>query len=525
MPDIGFLDPADHALHRVLVAIRERTVVSEVAEPAALDPARHFPSPREWAERFADRPDAVREAERIAEICDLDFGPRRPIFPRIPLPPGETAYSTLVRRCFRAVERRYRPITPAVLARLQRELEVIDRLGFSEYFLVVGGIVERARERGIEVVGRGSGASSIVAYVLGVTNVDPIAYGLHFERFLHAQRPDLPDIDIDLCWIRRDEVIEDVYRTYGDDRVAMISSHLTFQPRSAFREAAKAFGASPADVDRVSRSVPHHTAAPLRQAIARSPLGRDVPVDEEPYRTALPFAELLVGLPHHLSIHPGGIVIADRSLDAYAPLERAAKGVVVTQYDMYSVEDVGLVKIDLLGNRCLTEIQDTLETARPAAGGGGPAAGEGGAAGGTGTGGGPAAELAAIPDGDPATGELLRAGRTVGCFQIESPAMRSLLRQLEVRDVRSAIVAVALIRPGPSEGGMKDAYLRRASGEERPEYPCPQTAGSARGEPRRDPLRGGRDAGGRGRGRRLPGRGGRPPHAPQEGGGNGAPRH
>ncbi len=454
--DIAFLDPTDHAFHRVLAAIRENALVSQIEEPAALGPARYFPGPREWAARFDDVPEAVREAERIADLCDLDLGPSRPIFPRIfpphsprgddrifpphsprgdggTFPPhsprgdgqGETAFSALVHRCFKGLEVRYRQITPAILDRLNRELELIEKLGFCEYFLVVGDIVERATRRGIEVVGRGSGASSIVTYLLGLTNVDPLAHGLRFERFLHPQRPDLPDIDIDLCWIRRDEVIEDVYRTYGKDRVAMISSHITFQQRSAFREAAKAFGVPPDEINH-----------------------KEIPREEEPYRSALPFAERLVGLPHHLSIHPGGIVIGDRPLDFYVPLERAAKGIVVTQYDMYSIEDVGLVKIDLLGNRCLTEIQETMELAR--------------------------CRLSDIPDGDPKTAALLREGNTIGCFQIESPAMRALLRQLQVESVRDCIVAVALIRPGPSEGGMKERYLRRATGEERVEYLCPQ---------------------------------------------------
>ena len=366
-PDIDFLDPEDRLLHLLVLSIGKNALISEVEASGIVPPAgRHFPGPRECEALFADVPEAIRETERIAERCTLRLGKARPIFPGITLPPGETAYSHLAKLAFHGLERRFARITPAHLERLASELRVIERLGFCEYFIVVGDIVRFARERGIEVVGRGSGAGSLVAHVLGITNVDPIEYGLYFERFLHDGRTDLPDIDIDLCWIRRDEVIDHVYRAYGHDRVAMISSHVTFQPHLAFREAIKAFGVPLGLVNRYSRRIPYIHAevtskSPLRDLIDSSPLARTIPVRDEPFLTALPLAERLLDHPHHLSVHPGGIVIGDRSVDAYAPLERAAKGIVVTQYDMYSIEDVGLVKIDLLGNRCLTELQETLE--------------------------------------------------------------------------------------------------------------------------------------------------------------------
>ncbi|MBI4604020.1 MAG: DNA polymerase III subunit alpha [Planctomycetes bacterium] len=456
-PDIVFLDPADLPLHRLKVAISRNLLVSQVEERSlAASQGRHFPGPREAERLFADFPGAVEETLRIAESCELDLRRSRPIFPRIPLPEGETAYSHLAKLAFRGLERRRPRLDSRCMDRLARELQVIERLGFCEYFIVVGGIVRFARERGIEVVGRGSGAGSLVAYALGVTNVDPLEHGLYFERFLHEGRPDLPDIDIDLCWIRRDEVIDHVYRAYGSDKVAMISSHVTLQPHMAFREALKAFGVPLEEVNRLSRRIPYihpevHSRTPLRDIIASS-LTRDIPLDEEPFRTALPLAERLLNLPHHLSIHPGGIVIGDRAIDAYVPLERAAKGIVVTQYDMYSIEDVGLVKIDLLGNRCLTELQETLELVH------------------RGREGGPPSRLEDIPDGDPGAVEVLRSARTIGCFQLESPAMRSLLAKLPLKGIRDCIAAVAIIRPGAAAGGAKAAYIRRSRGEEVPAY-------------------------------------------------------
>ena len=456
-PDVVYLDPEDHPFHRLQVAIRRSELISEVeslAEGPVERIGRHFPGPRECEALFAGQAAAVEETQRIADACRMDLRRTKPIFPRIPLPPGETAYSHLAKLAFRGLERRFSRITSRHMDRLARELQIIEQLGFCEYFIVVGDIVRFAMEQGIEVVGRGSGAGSLVAHVLGITNVDPIAYGLYFERFLHPGRSDLPDIDIDICWIRRDEVIEHVYRTYGDERVAMISSHVTFQPHLAFREAIKAFGVPMEDVNRYSRKIPYihpevRSRTPLRDLILSSPGARIIPLGEEPIRTALPLAERLLDQPHHLSVHPGGIVIGDREIDAYVPLERAAKGIVVTQYEMNSIEDVGLVKIDLLGNRCLTELQETLDLAAD---------------------GGERPRLAEIPDADPKAVELLGAARTIGCFQLESPAMRSLLAKAPPRSIRDCIAAVAIIRPGAAAGGAKEAYIRRKCGEEPPEY-------------------------------------------------------
>jgi DNA polymerase-3 subunit alpha len=466
--DIVFLDPEDHALQKLLTAIHQNRLLSEVEELGlAEDAERYFRSPRECDLLFGDLPEALRESRRLAEECDLDLTrgrgtfPALPIFPALHLPAGETAYSHLARRCLEGLRERYGGIHSQPLGRLTSELQVIEQLGFCEYFITVGEIIRFARSRRIEVVGRGSGAGSLVAYVLGVTNVDPLVYRLHFERFLHPGRCDLPDIDIDLCWIRRDEVIDFVYRTYGSDRVAMVSSHLTYQPRSAFREALKAFGVAPRQAQRLCNSIPHlHedlvSRTPLRDLISASPGGRNFPFDEEPVRSALPLAERLLNLPHHLSVHSGGIVIGDGPLDTHVPLERAAKGVVITQYDKDSVEDIGLVKIDLLGNRCLTELQETIDQ--------------------LGRSGFPL-EMSAIPDRDPRTIEILRAGETVGCFQLESPAMRNLLRRMRPASIRDCIAAVALIRPGAAGGGAKESYIRRIHGEEPVVYHHPSLRG------------------------------------------------
>ncbi len=452
--EVTCLRREDHRLHATLAAIRGNTLVARLA-PGDLAPREaYLKAPAAMASVFRTRRGALANARRVAESCRFRLERTRWIFPDPPLPPGETAASYLRKLCDAGVVRRYRGRPLAVTRRLERELAVIDRLGFSSYFVVVGEIVRFGRERGIATVGRGSGASAVTTYVLGITNVDPVRYGLTFERFLHEKRPDWPDLDVDLCWKRRDEVIEHVYAAYGRDRVAMISTHNTFQPRSAFREAAKAHGISNATVNKLSRCVPHSTDQPLRRALDASPRGGEIPRTEGPWPRILEDAERLVGLPRHLGLHPGGIVISDRPLDAYVPLEEAAKGIVCTQFEMRAVEAVGLVKIDLLGNRALSTIQEAVELVDARHG--------------------VRLDPDAFAHDDPATAALMSAGDTLGVFQMESPGMRNLNRMLGTHDLATAIAAVALIRPGPAASGMKERFCLRARGAEPVTYADPR---------------------------------------------------
>jgi len=449
----GWIGPPAPSRAHLLEAMRTLSTGRRVAEQPRDPPLASIPTTAQWRDLHRDLPATLHAAARRANRCRFRFEPGRPIFPRFPLPAGTTPFGELYERCHAGLRRRYRNVTHAALARLTRELSVIESMGFVEYFLVVGDIVARARELGIECAGRGSGAASIVSYALGITQVDPLRHRLTFERFLHPGRTDLPDIDIDLCWIGRDRVLEWVYERYGHDRVAMISTHSTLRPRSAFREVARTFGVPPDEIDRISRRIPHRDETPLPEILRRDEAFGGLGLGREERERLLTEAEQLRGAPHHLSVHPGGICISDRPIDLLVPLERAAKGLVVTQLDMYSVEDTGLVKIDLLGNRCVSElgeVRDRLTRAR-----------------------GIPFEIDAIPERDERTARLLQEGRTLGCFQLESPAMRSLLRRLSARDAADTIHAVALIRPGPAEGGMKDRFIRRARGEELPIPPHP----------------------------------------------------
>jgi DNA-directed DNA polymerase III PolC len=383
--------------------------------------------------------------------CEIEMG--TPIFPRAPLPPGVTGDARLRELALAGVPRRYpgAAVRREALVRLDTELALIAHMGFTDYFLLVAGIVGFAQSRGIPSVGRGSGASSIVSYLLGVTSVDPIRYGLCFERFLHPQRRDCPDLDVDLCWRRRDEVIAHVYEAYGDDRVAMISTHATLGPRSAFREAAKALGVPLPRVNALARRVPRGEL-PDASALEKTLHAGSIEEFREPrVAEALRLAAKLAGAPRHLSIHCGGLVIGDRELTHYLPLERASKGVVVSQFEMRAVEAIGLVKMDLLGNRAITSIGECLSIA-----------------------GLPAHAADEVPEDEPATAEIVATGDTLNCFQLESPAMRSLLRMLRARTLDATVAAVALVRPGPAESGMKEAFCRRARGLEPVVYPHPR---------------------------------------------------
>jgi len=442
-----YAEPGDRDVARLLAAIRLGTTYEALPDAALPPTGAHLRDPAAWRTQLAAFPDAIRNNARLAERCRYALLPREPVFPAFPCPDGVSAARHLRQLCRQGLKRRYgRTPPPAAEGRLARELALIERMGFSGYFLVVWDIVQYARRRGAAVAGRGSGAGSLVAYVLGVTNVCPLAFGLPFERFAHEGREDFPDLDVDFCWRVRDEAIDYAFGRWGPDRVAMVCTHNTFQAASALRETAKAFGLSDAQVSRLARD-----------GRAAAPDPRDLP-DGAP-RRILTLAERIRGLPRLLSVHPGGIVIAPEPIDRYVPVQQAAKrlgagpsgdgpgrGVTITQFDKHGVEDIGLVKIDLLGNRNLSTIRAACDLIA--------------------RGGGRAIEVESLPPSDPATVRCLRAADTVGCNQLESPAMRHLLRMLAPAGVRDVMKALALIRPGAASIGMKETFVRRHRGLE-----------------------------------------------------------
>ena len=480
--DVWFAAPQDHALHQLFLAVKwNRSLrggdpAKDLRGIGVASPDTHLPSQEQLHAGHEEDAGAVAMAQQVLDSCTLSFVDRaKPIFPPVSLPSGETAEASLRQLVLTGLQQRYGKPEQAAIARCEHELSVINSMGFAPYFLAVHQIVELARARDIPFVGRGSAADSLVAHCLGMTDADPLRYGLLFERFLNPGRSDLPDIDLDFCWRRRDELIEAVYEHFGHDHVAMIATYNTCGPRSAYQEAAKVLGLPPAEAVRRSKRLPWHGKAGLdlaeiaaetpgfwcegqrvgdRSNSGRSNSGRSnsgsvhdskhLPPERE--QLLLSLAQQLLSAPRHLGVHPGGIVITPEPIATYAPLERAAKGVVVTQYDMHFVEGLGMVKIDLLGNRALSIVHDCV-TMLQAHGVVVP-------------------DLYAIPEDDARTAKLLSSGGTLGCFQVESPAMRTLLQQMGAKTMDRVIQAVALVRPGPAAAGMKDAFIRRARGLE-----------------------------------------------------------
>lgn len=456
-PDVSFLDPGEYDLHRLLKAIGGNTVLSRL-DPAELAPKTGFlPSVDAFRQLASAHPEGLRNNARIVEECNLEIPMGKPIFPKFPLPRGVRGVDFLRNICMEGMPRRYPGDSREAQVRLDCELRIIEKLGFTEYFIFVWDILGYARENGIATIGRGSGASSIVSYLLGVTSVDPLAYHIPFERFLHLKRADCPDLDIDLCWIRRDEVIESIYRKYGASRVAMVSTHATFRLRGAVRETGKALGMSNDVVNRISRRLPYDSDEPVAEVLSRAlPKNLIDSIEPDTWGELCAMAERIRGFPHNISVHCGGIVIADQPLDTYVPLERAAKGVIIAQFEKDAIEEIGLVKMDFLGNHGLTIRDEAIRFVAERTG-----------------------EKIAfddIPDRDPVTVEMLRSARTLGCCQLESPAMRHLLQMFRAGSVREIMQALALVRPGPASLGVKEKFVRRVRGLEPAELPHPSLA-------------------------------------------------
>ena len=449
---VAFAHRDDYQLHRTLCAVRVICPITRVPESECAD-IESWLKPAGEMERllreypYCSAPDAAANTREIAQGCDFRFRLGGQLFPAADLPPGETAFSHLTKLCFEGAARRYRPLPVAALQRLHFELDTIAAMGFTPYFLVVHDIARYCRERGIPAAGRGSAAGSMVAYVLGITYIDPLEHDLYFERFLSPERDDPPDIDLDVSACRRDEVLDYIYRRFGSDRVAMICTYATMKARMAVRDVAKAFGLPPEEVDEFSGAVPHCRASQIETVAEGIPSYRGrLPLDREPYRSILDVCGRLDGFPRHLSIHVGGVVIADRPLTDLVPLERATKGFVITQYDMGPIERLGLIKMDILGQKGLSVIEDCSRWAARNHGA--------------------LLDVDHLPRDDPDTLRLLEEGRTLGVFQIESPAMRSLLIAMKCTSIADLTLSIALIRPGASGSGMKELFLLRRAGRE-----------------------------------------------------------
>ncbi|MHC4623516.1 MAG: PHP domain-containing protein, partial [Planctomycetota bacterium] len=410
----NYLEREDIATAKLLGRIRSLSV----AGPGPQDNCgfnRLIPE-EEFKREFANHSEAISNAEQIVRRCNLRLLNGRYFLPKVKPVVGNSD-KELGRLCHHGLAKRYRLLSKEVVKRLEYELAVIRKNRFSDYFLMVHEIVNFAKRSNIPVDVRGSAAGSLVSYVLGFTRVCPIENRLYFERFMNPGRRDCPDIDIDFCWRRRDEVISFCYENWGFDRVAMISNINRYRRRSAIRDVGRFLGLEPNQINELVKN-------------------REANADSVIYR----LAERIIGFPRHLGVHCGGIVITPCPVRDIVPLEMATKGIVVTQYDKDAAEAVGLIKIDLLGNRALSTVDGAVEILSKRREG---------------------LDVDAVSPTDEKTGKVLSAGDSLGVFQCESPGMRQLLRGLKVKNKKDVAIALSLIRPGPASGGMKAEFIER----------------------------------------------------------------
>ena len=473
--NVHYAQRSDQRLHDVLTCIRRHTTLPEALVNGLLHPnsERVLKSPHEMGAMFADLPHALRNTVSIAERCQvcLDFSAQR--LPAFPVPAEHTPASYLRALCETELRHKFDPVTPQAKEQLAHELRVIERVGLVDYFLVVWDIVRFARARGIRCQGRGSAANSLVAYLLDITPVDPLRHNLLFERFLCESSPSsggahtMPDIDVDFAADRREEVIQYVYERYGEAHVGMVCNVVTYRARSALRDAAKAL-AFPLDViDRAAKALDTRSTEVAAEEImglpkkdllsrAQSPEANAPPSEAEglPWKVLAEVLREMECVPRHLSIHVGGMLITAAPLIEVVPLERAAMpGRVVVQWDKDSVEDAGLIKIDLLSLRTLGMVEEALAHVRAGCG--------------------IDLDLNRLPLDDPAVYAMLRRADTVGCFQVESRAQAQMLPKLQPTCFEDLVVEVALVRPGPIQGNMVHPYLQRRQGVEPVRYAHP----------------------------------------------------
>ena len=462
--DVYFADPEMYEAHDVLVCISEGCTVSR-EDRRHMTPEHRFKSPAEMRTLFADLPEAVDNTLVIARRCAYLPEARSPILPKSPKSAdgddtevlGELARQGLDQRLTqRGFEANSKISEDAYRERLEYELEVIVRMGFTGYFLIVADFIQWARKQGIPVgPGRGSGAGSVVAWALTITDLDPLRFGLLFERFLNPERISMPDFDIDFCQDRRDEVIDYVQRTYGGDRVAQIITFGTLQARAALRDVGRVLEQPYGKVDRICKMVPYNPANPvnLGDAIASEPQLKEAIQDESVGRMA-DIALKLEGLHRHASTHAAGVVIADRPLEDLVPLYRDPRSeMTVTQFSMKDVEKAGLVKFDFLGLKTLTVLDRAVKLLSDR---------------------GHPLDMARVPLDDEKTFDMLGSGETVGVFQLESSGMRDVLRSLKPDCFEDIIALVALYRPGPMDNIPR--YIACKHGAEKPDYLHPDLA-------------------------------------------------
>jgi len=441
--DAHYLKKEDAKAHGILLCIQTQTTISNPDRLKFQTDEFYLKSFEEMWELFKDIPDAIHTTMEIAEKCEVEIPLGKSRLPKFPLPEGEDAFSVLKRKCEDGIEEKFGKETPEIMERLTRELSVIKEMGFSDYFLIVSDFVSFAKRKGIRVgPGRGSAAGSLVSYLLGITEINPLQYNLLFERFLNPQRISLPDIDIDFSDERRDEVIEYVRKKYGEDRVAQIATFGRMEARGVIRDVGRVLGYSAKEMDRIAKLIPF--GMNFNDALANEPLLKKEMESDENKRELFELSMKLEGLIRNFSTHAAGIVIGDTPLSDLVPLQFTKDKSVTTQYDKDVLEEMGLLKMDFLGLRTLTVIENALTLINRERE--------------------ENFEIEKIPLDDEKTFSLLREGKTIGVFQLESPGMRRVLTGVKPNTMEDIIAVLSLYRPGTIKSGQVDEFIKRKHG-------------------------------------------------------------
>ena len=410
-------------------------------------------SEEEMAALFPYAPEALSNTQKIADRCnvDIEFGVTK--LPKFTVPAGFTSWEYLNKLCREGLERKYNEITPELEARLNYELDTIHSMGYVDYFLIVWDFIRYAREHDIIVgPGRGSAAGSLVSYTLDITQLDPIKYQLLFERFLNPERVSMPDIDVDFCYERRPEVIEYVIEKYGKDCVAQIVTFGTLAARGVIRDVGRVMSMPYGSVDAIAKMIPTELGITIDKALKMNPQLKSLTLENPEVAKLIEMSKRLEGLPRHTSMHAAGVVIAQKPVEEYVPLARAADGTIVTQFTMTTLEQLGLLKMDFLGLRTLTVIQDARILAEKTSG--------------------KSIDMLKIDYDDANVYSMISAGKCEGVFQLESEGMKSFMKELRPGSIEDVIAGIALYRPGPMD--FIPSYIKGKNHPDQIKYECPQ---------------------------------------------------
>ena len=451
--DVHYTYEEDADSHDILLCLQTGKKLSDENRMRYEGGQYYVKSEEEMKKLFPYALKAVENTQKIAERChvEIEFGVTK--LPDFSVPEGFTTYEYLRKLCYDGIKNRYADVTKELIERLEYELNVIKDMGYVEYFLIVWDYIRFAREHGISVgPGRGSAAGSIVSYSIGITNIDPIRYNLIFERFLNPERVSMPDIDVDFCFERRQEVIDYVIEKYGKDCVTLIITFGTLAARGVIRDVGRVMDMPYAFVDTIAKNIPTELGITIDKALKMNPELRSMYENDDSIRRLIDMSKRLEGLPRHSSTHAAGVVISQKPMDEYVPLARGIDGMITTQFTMTTIEELGLLKMDFLGLRTLTVLKNAADMAEKNYG--------------------VTIDIDHIDFDDKNIFDLLGTGKTEGVFQLESAGMKNFMKELKPRNLEDIIAGIALYRPGPMD--FIPAYIRGKNNAEKITYDCPQ---------------------------------------------------